>query len=189
MERKILYKNVFIPNEEDIREYVAQQHLPERSGLITLGCLLVVSLVIALWIFLGTVITLVDSTIFHLFFGICLIVSVTIVNRVLKMIQLNALVNKYVKQNKSDIEGFSSLFYEDGFEVNGKSYEYLDVKNVLYGRTCLFLIIKNGADIMIKDDESAFESGEHAQFWEFLNSKVTIEKEKKKQNPLSLFRH
>ena len=190
MEHKLLYENMFIPNEEDIREYVAQQHLPERSGFITLGCLLAVSLVIVLWIFLNSVIALLDATAFHLLFGICLIFSVVITSRVLKQIQLNRLVNKYVNESQIATIGFKTLFYEDSFESNGKIYDYLEISDVLYGRTCLFLITSGKTDdIMIKDDASAFKNGEHAQFWGFLNSKVSIEKEKKKQHPLGLFRN
>ena len=183
-----MFENEFVPNEEDIREYVAQQHLPERTGFVTLGSLLAVAAIIALWILINSITTLLNTTLFHLFFGICLIVVVSVVSRVLKLVQLNTLVNKYMRQNKSDVEGFRTIFYEDGFEVSDKSYRYVDVSNVLYGRTCLYIITDGKRGIMIKDDAEAFKTGEHAQFWEFLDSKVKIQKEKKKQSPLSLFR-
>ena len=189
MERKILFENEFVPNEEDIREYVAQQHLPERSGFITLGSLLVVAIIIAVWVALSSITALLQSTVFHLVFGLCLIISVAFVSRVLKLVQLNALVNRYMKKNKGATDGFRTLFYEDYLEADGKVYQYPDITNVKYGRTCLYLITKGEYGVMIKDDENAFKTGEHEKFWEFLDSKVEIKEENKKQNPLGLFRN
>jgi len=188
MERNILFENEFVPNEEDIREYVAQQHLPERSSLIVLGTISVVALIIAAWVFVHSVTSLLESTIVHLIFGITLIIAISLVSRVIKIMQFNALVRKFERKNKDDLEGFQTFFYEDGFETNGRAYKYEDVKNVLYGRTCLFLIVKDAPDVMVKDDVNAFKMGESEQFWEFLDSKVDIKEEKKKQSPLGLFR-
>ena len=188
MERKILFENEFIPTEEDIREYVAQQHLPERSGFITIGSLLVVAIIIAAWVALSSIATLLQSTAFHLVFGLCMILAVAFTSRVLKLVQLNALVNKFVKRNKGATEGFKTVFYEDALESDGKTYEYSDIIDVKYGQTCLYLIMKNEKDIMIKDDINAFKTGEHEKFWEFLDSKVEIQEDIKKQHPLSLFR-
>jgi len=188
MEHKVLFENKFIPTEEDIREYVAQRHLPERSGFITIGSLLVVAMIIAAWILLSSIATLLHSTVFHLVFGLCLIISVAFTSRVLKLVQLNALVNKYMKKNIGATEGFTTVFYEDEFESDGRVYEYSTITDVKYGQTCLYLITKNKNDIMIKDNLDAFKTGEHEQFWEFLDSKVEIKEENKKQNPLGLFR-
>ena len=188
MERKILFENKFVPTEEDIREYVAQQHLPERSGFITIGSLLVVAIIIAVWVALSSITTLLQSTVFHLVFGLCLIISVAFVSRVLKLVQLNALVNKYVKKNKEATEGFRTMFYEDEFESGGRVYGYSTITDVKYGQTCLYLITKNEKDVMVKDDVDAFKAGEHEKFWEFLDSKVEIKKEESAQSPFGLFR-
>ena len=188
MDSQILFENEFVPTEEDIREYVAQQHLPERSGLIVLGTILTVALIIAAWALVHSITSLLESTIVHLIFGILLIIAISLVSRVIKIVQFNALVRKFERKNKDDLVGFRTFFYEGGFETNGRAYKYADIKNVLYGRTCLFLIVKDAPDVMIKDDINAFKTGEHEKFWEFLDSKVEIQEETKKQHPLSLFR-
>ena len=181
----MLYEIKFTPTEEDVYEYVAQT-LPERSLLSALICCVIVFAVGALWWLLIDMDVIINQVL-HLIPAVFLVFAVVFTDLKLKQAALNRSVKRYMVKNKTALAERGAEFYEGRFVSGGKSYEYPAVSKVLYGSSCMYLLVGEGEAIMIKDADAAFICGGREEFWDFLNSKVTV-KEEPKKNPLKLFR-
>jgi hypothetical protein len=179
-----LYENRFVPAEKDIGDYVVHQ-LQKRTPVTVLGCLAVVAVICMLWVQLSRT-GILGSSFLHLLMAVALMVSIMVADTLLKHYEFRRLQQKFIKQNKDDLDGIKTLFYENRVDCNGKIYDYTEFSRVLYGDSCMYLLAANGKIIMIKDDAAAFGIDDTAPFWDFLNSKCALKSpEKPSDSPLS----
>ena len=187
MEDKLLYENRFMPSAEDVHEYVAQ-NLPDKSPFSALvGCFIVAIGGFFWWqmMALGFIV----NQFLHLFPALFILVAIMFTDVKLKQLALRLAIRKYLAKNKNALSESLSLFYADRFEVGGTSYGYAQVMKVLYGSSCMYLVLRGGGGVpvMIKDDDAAFVTGNREEFWPFLENMVKVEKNAKK-SAVSLFR-
>ncbi|MCL1991762.1 MAG: hypothetical protein FWG66_02305 [Spirochaetes bacterium] len=173
-ENNVLYENAFVPGEKDIDDYVAHQ-LKKRTPRTVLGTVAIIVLMFALWFWLSSL-GIIFNQFVHFLFAAIMLIAVMAADAYLKHSDFRRLVKKFTRQNKDDLAGIKTLFYEDRIESNGKTYSYQDFSSVLYGESCMFLVSAKGAVLMIKDTAAAFNNAESEPFWNFLNSKCPIKK-------------
>jgi hypothetical protein len=187
MEKEVIYENTFEPEEVDINEYIAQNMVYKRSLLSGFVTWIVVMLGVVVWWQLSRI-GFITHDIAHFVAFIILLFLIVISGRYIRQFQLKMAVKKF-REKEGNLDYVRTLFYDDHLVTNGVSYDYNQMYNVQYGKSCLFLITRDDKIIFVKDSREAFNCSQekYDQFWKFINEKVKLEKVKK-QSAFSLFR-
>ena len=187
MEGKILFENVYKPTEEDITEFVSNKQ-PDSSPVTALVCLVVVIIAGLVWLQIIPA-DIIDTRPWVVVPAILLVALIVYINVTIKKASLKRAIDSYFRENSNALDEHRTYFYEDHFTSRDVSFKYSEISDLVYGASCMYIVLKNGQMIVIKDDSTAFRKGIHAKFWPFLEARVNvIAKQKRKRTKMDALR-